>query len=321
MMKHSIAWLVPALFLALPAQRVAAEVDFVKDIKPILENSCLKCHVGEKARAELRLDTKANLLKGPKSKKPVVVAGKAMESKIIKLITLPEDDEDRMPPEPEKMLTKDQTAKLRDWINEGLKWPDDVVLKSIGGSPDTVKDDPGQPITEQEKSAVAKLEKTGCLVIRLAQSTNLLRVDFSLRGKEVKDEDLLLLKDMAANLTELNLGGTTITDAGLVHLKPLKNLTRLQLHNTKITDAGLANLKEMAKLTSLNLYGSAGITDAGLAQLKDLKALKKLYLWQTKATESGAKKLAEAIPGLAIDRGYDATAEKPKDPPKEKEKK
>ena len=318
-MKYRSALLTAGLMVLL-TNRANAEVDFVKEIKPILEQTCMKCHVGEKPRGGLLMDTKEHILKGGKAVKIVLVPGKAADSPLYKLVSLPEDDENRMPPLTEKALPKAQADKLRDWINEGAKWPDGLVLKSAGGG-EVVKDDPGVPITEQEKAAVAKLEKTGVLAIRLAQNTNLLRVDFSLRGKEVKEEDLVLLKDMP-NLTELNLGGTTITDAGMVHLKGLKNLTRLQLHNTKITDAGLVNLKELSKLTSLNLYGSAGITDAGLEQLKGLNALKKLYLWQTKVTEPAAKKLTEAIPTLAVDRGYEAASEtpKPKDPPKELKK-
>ncbi len=319
-MKYYIALSTAGLALLLTG-RAHAEVDFVKDVKPILEQTCMKCHVGDKPRGGLLMDTKEHLLKGGKEKKmKVLIPGKGAESEMYKLVALPEDDENRMPPLTEKALPKAQADKLRDWINEGAKWPDGLVLKSAGGG-EVVKEDPGVPITDAEKAAVAKLEKTGVLAIRLAQNTNLLRVDFSLRGKEVKDEDLLLLKDMP-NLTELNLGGTTITDTGMVHLKGLKNLTRLQLHNTKITDASLVNLKEMSKLTSLNLYGSAGITDAGLEHLKGLKALKKLYLWQTKVTEPAAKKLVEGIPTLAVDRGYEAAVEtpKPKDPPKEEKK-
>jgi hypothetical protein len=318
-MKYRVTLLTASLVMLL-AGRANAEVDFVKDVKPILEGTCMKCHVGEKPRGGLRLDSKENLLKGGKKVKVVLVPGKAAESPMYKFVSLPEDDEDRMPPLTEKPLPKADVAKLRDWINEGAKWPEGLVLKSASSDTVVTKDDPGVPITEQEKVAVTKLEKTGAHVIRLAQSTNLLRVDFSLRGKEVKDEDLLLLKDMA-NLTELNLGGTNITDAGLVHLKPLKNLTRLQLHNTKISDAGLVNLKEMTKLHSLNLYGSAGITDAGLEHLKGLTNLRRLYLWQTKVTEAAANKLSAAVPGLIIDRGYDAEAPKPKDPPKEEKKK
>jgi len=318
-MKYPVALLTVSLAL-LPASRAHAEIDFVKDIKPILEERCLKCHLGEKPRGGLLMDTKEHLLKGGKEKKAkVLIPGKGAESEMFKLVNLPEDDENRMPPlVSEKPLPKDQAAKLKTWIDEGAKWPDGLVLKSVNAD-NVVKDDPGVPITEQEKAGVAKLEKTGVLAIRLAQNTNLLRVDFSLRGKEVKDEDLALLKDMP-NLTELNLGGTTITNASLAHLKGLKHLTRLQLHNTKITDAGLDNLKDLTKLASLNLYGCAEITDAGLDHLKSLTGLRRLYVWQTKVTEAGANKFSAAVPGVIVDHGIDKEAPKPKEEKKDEKK-
>lgn len=42
---------------------------------------------------------------------------------------------------------------------------------------------------------------------------------------------------------EVNLTGTTVTDAGLANLEGLNNLKSLQLHRTEVTDAGLAHLK------------------------------------------------------------------------------
>jgi Planctomycete cytochrome C/Leucine Rich repeat len=312
-------------FALVASVTAAADVDFEKEIKPIIEKTCLKCHGPEKPKGGLRLDTFEGLTKGAKSGK-VVVAGNADESRLYEVLTLEKDDPDHMPAEGEP-LNKLEQELIRDWINQGLKWPDKLVLTPPAGSGSSVpeiKVDPGVPISDAEKAAVEKVKKLNALAMRLAQNTNLLRVDFSLQGKESKDADLESLKDMA-NLVELNLGNTQITDAGLVHVKPLVNLTRLQLHKTKITDAGLENLKGLEKLTSLNLYGTE-VTDAGLEHLKDLKGLKKLYVWQSKVTPDGAKKLQEAIPGLMIELGYDAKppetpkAEEKKDEPKEEKK-
>lgn len=290
-----------------------ADVDFDKDIKPILENNCLRCHNPEKAKGKLRMDTRELFMKGSENG-PIVVAGKPDESTLYKLINQPKESDDRMPPDGEP-LKKEAIEKIREWITAGVPWPDGVTLKVAGALASTQpKDDPGFPISESEKAAVAKLHAAGVLAIRLAQNTNLLRVDFSLRGKEVKEDELVLLKEIP-NLTELNLGGTNVDDTLLAHLKPLTNLTRLGLHNTKITDAGLAHLQEMGKLQSLNVYGTA-VSDAGLQKLAQLKALKRLYVWQTKVTADGAKKLAEVVAGVQVERGYD---EPP--PPAEGEKK
>jgi len=317
-MKLSFPFLGALIALSLLAGSALAEVDFVKEIKPVLEKSCVRCHSGPKAKEGLSLDTKAGLLKGSDNG-PIVVPGKAAESKILKSIRLPKDDEKRMPPTGEP-LSKAITDKFQAWVNEGAKWPDGLVLKAEDAKEVKVTvEDTGLPISPGEKAAFEKLEKAGAFVMRLAQNTNWLRVDFTHRGKEVKDDELILLKEMP-NLVELNLGGVNVTDSNLVHIKPLTNLVRLQLHKTKITDAGLANLTGLSKLVSLNLYGT-DVTDAGIQQLKSLQKLKRLYVWQTKVTENGAKQLAAAIPGIDINRGYELPPEPKKEEPKKDAKK
>jgi hypothetical protein len=301
-MRAFVTLLGSALALLLVGGLSPAAVDFNKDIRPILEGTCVKCHGPEKPRAKLRLDSKAGLLKGSTTGK-VVEAGHPEKSMLYKLVTKAKDDPERMPPKGDP-LTKAQTDRLRDWIKEGMPWPAGLVLKAPPekGAERSVAE-AGLPITPAEKAAVAKLEKAGVLVLRLAQNTNWLRVDFSLGDGKVKEAHLALLKDMP-NLVELNLGGTDVTDARLAHLKALPNLTILKLHRTKITDAGLVHLKGLTKLTSLNLYGTA-VTDKGLEHLKGLKALRKLYLWDSKATAAGAKVLAAAIRGIDVNLGED----------------
>jgi mono/diheme cytochrome c family protein len=300
------------------ASPARGEVDFSKEIRPILEKTCVTCHGATRQKGGLRLDSKEAMMKGAKSGK-VVVAGKAAESKLYQVLVLPNDDENRMPAEGDA-LPKAQIEKMKAWIDEGAKWPDGVVLGKPAAAT-TSQEDAGLPISEAEKAAVTKLQQAGILVMRLAQNSNWLRIDFSLRGKEVKADELGLLKDMP-NVIELNLGGTTVNDSMLVSLKPLQHLSILKLHNTAITDAGLNNLLGFSKLVSLNIYGT-GITDKGIEQLRSIKSLKRLYVWQTKVTEGGAKTLASAIPGLNVERGYDMPPPAPKkeEPKKEEPKK
>ena len=320
-MNRSFNAIAAGAFLLGIASEASADVDFAKDVKPILESTCIRCHGAQKTKGKLRLDSRDGLTKGSENG-PVVVAGKPAESKLFQLASQPKTSEDRMPPEGEP-LSQAQVETLRKWISEGAKWPDGLVLNaSAAGTSSAVpaaqpKDDPGLPISEAEKVAVEKLQAAGVLALRLAQNTNLLRVDFSLRGKEVKDEELASLKNIP-NLNELNLGGTVTTDASLVYLKPLTGLTRLGLQNTKITDAGLPNLMGMNKLTSLNLYGTT-VTDKGVEILAQIKSLKRLYVWQTKVTVDGAKKLAAANKGLDVERGYDAPPPPPAEPAKAKD--
>ena len=52
-------------------------VDFVKDIQPIFEAKCVKCHGPEKQKSEYRLDVKSIALTGGENHAPNVVPEKA----------------------------------------------------------------------------------------------------------------------------------------------------------------------------------------------------------------------------------------------------
>lgn len=102
-------------------------------------------------------------------------------------------------------------------------------------------------------------------------------------------------------LKTLYLGGTSLDDAGLTHLKPLSGLESLNLSGTKITDAGLPAIDALVHLKTLSLADTA-ITDAGLVQLRDLRELKTLNLRRTKVTLAGVSELRRILPDTQIDR-------------------
>ena len=104
----------------------AAEVDFIADVRPILQQHCYACHGQEKQSSGLRLDIKSEAFKGGDGWGPFVVAGDPAASPLIELVT--EDDADsRMPPSGEP-LSVEQIATLTAWIEQGAVWPDGADL-------------------------------------------------------------------------------------------------------------------------------------------------------------------------------------------------
>lgn len=99
------------------------KVDFARDVKPIFDRSCTKCHSAEKAKGKLRLDDKAAAMKGGESG-AVIVPGKPEESELIRAISLPPDHEDVMP-EKGRLLSTSEIELLKEWVREGAHWPDD----------------------------------------------------------------------------------------------------------------------------------------------------------------------------------------------------
>jgi hypothetical protein len=166
--------------------------------------------------------------------------------------------------------------------------------------------DPGAPAPAAETSAaspeaaaaIAEVQKTGGTVMQLAQNDDSLVVDFHLGGTSLGNDGLAHLKALP-KVVQLDLKDTQVTDEGLAHLAGIPTLAKLHLEKTKITDAGLVHLKDLGNLEYLNLYGTA-VTDAGLEHLKGLTNLKKLYVWQTQVTDEGIAKLKEALPNVTV---------------------
>ncbi|MCZ7639847.1 MAG: c-type cytochrome [Verrucomicrobia bacterium] len=93
---------------------------FVKDIKPIFEKSCVKCHGPEKQKGELRLDSREATLKGGDIGK-VIEAGKIDKSPLLWSVARLDPDT-AMPPEgKDEPLTKEQVSLIRAWIEQGAK--------------------------------------------------------------------------------------------------------------------------------------------------------------------------------------------------------
>ncbi|MEK7833524.1 MAG: DUF1549 domain-containing protein, partial [Acidobacteriota bacterium] len=102
------------------AQAKAGSVDFNREIRPILADTCFACHGPDEQtrKAKLRLDTKD----GAFAKTGVIVAGKSAESRLVKRITS-KDPNSVMPPVASgHKLTDKQIELLKRWIDEGAQW-------------------------------------------------------------------------------------------------------------------------------------------------------------------------------------------------------
>jgi mono/diheme cytochrome c family protein len=104
----------------LPPAATQKDVTFARDIKPLFEKSCFKCHGEEKQKAKLRVDSLEAIMKGSENG-PVLVAGKSEKSSLVHTIAgLVEDM--LMPPEGKAdPLTKEQIGLVRAWIDQGAK--------------------------------------------------------------------------------------------------------------------------------------------------------------------------------------------------------
>jgi len=317
-MKKLVAML--ALMAVSGVVRAEDKVDFVKQIRPIIADSCYKCHGEKKQKGKLRLDSLAAFQAGGKDGK-IIEPGNPEKSDLYHRIILPKDDDDVMPPEGDR-VPKDKAALIKLWIAQGASfgdWKSDVGKAAVAGADSSAG--PAEPqlptVPVADAGTLTKIRQTGALAMPLAQNTNLIEVDLNLVGDHIENGQLADLAPVSQQVASLNLARTKITDDGLKALEPLKNLRRLHLENTKIGDTGLTHLKGLVTLEYLNLYGTQ-VTDSGIEQLSGLKNLKALYLWQTKVTPAGVATLKKSLPKCEINTGWE---EPKKEEPKKDEAK
>jgi mono/diheme cytochrome c family protein len=103
------------------------QVEFVRDIQPILSKNCYSCHGPTRQKADLRWDVKEIALKGT-DHGPVIVPGKSEESRMIHLVA--GLNPDAVMPQKGDRLTTEQISLLRAWIDQGAKWPEGLDPKA-----------------------------------------------------------------------------------------------------------------------------------------------------------------------------------------------
>src|SRR6185503_12121552 len=108
-----------------PAAEKPSAIDFDRDIRPIFSENCYACHGPDKdkRKAGLRLDLKEDAFQKLDSGDFAIVPGKPDQSRLLKVISLPTEDDDHMPPaKTGKKLSSAQMELLRRWIVQGAKW-------------------------------------------------------------------------------------------------------------------------------------------------------------------------------------------------------
>jgi cytochrome c553 len=101
------------------ADHSAQEAFFESKIRPILVDTCFKCHGGKKTSNGLRVGSREDLLKGGDSGASVV-PGDPNKSLLIQALRYRSDDL-KMPPD--KRLPDGVIADFERWVRDGARWP------------------------------------------------------------------------------------------------------------------------------------------------------------------------------------------------------
>jgi mono/diheme cytochrome c family protein len=100
-----------------------ADIDFARQVAPILSEHCVRCHSPGNQKGDISLATGKHLVDND-----LVVVGDADASHLIDLVTAAEGETPAMPKDATPLAEAD-VAILRQWIEQGAIWPDDVVIR------------------------------------------------------------------------------------------------------------------------------------------------------------------------------------------------
>lgn len=123
--RHTSTVLAVVAFLVTPWIADAADVDYMRDVVPILQKHCVECHGPTKQQSGLRVDAGQLLIKGGDSG-PAVVPGKIDESLLIEAVT-GAGFITQMPLEADP-LSEAEIAVLKAWVAAGAGYPADEVV-------------------------------------------------------------------------------------------------------------------------------------------------------------------------------------------------
>jgi len=167
-----------------PPQTPVKKVDFNRDIRPILSDTCFKCHGPDENQrmANLRLDDTEGLFVDRGGYR-IIVPGNAAPSKLYQKISST-DDSFRMPPTYSgRSLTAKQIELIKEWIDQGAK--SDMLWSFVPPKRPTVPEvkDKAWLRNSIDNFVLARLEAEGLKPSPEADKATLLRrVYFDLTG-------------------------------------------------------------------------------------------------------------------------------------------
>jgi hypothetical protein len=145
-----------------PHASVAA-AGYLRDIRPILSNTCYACHGPDEASrmAELRLDRPGGAFGSAESGLVPIVPGDPKNSELMRRITSRDPDEVMPPPDSGKSLSPDQITLIRRWIEEGAAWNEHWAFVPPSRPEIPSVNDPDWPKNAVDHFIQAKLDERG----------------------------------------------------------------------------------------------------------------------------------------------------------------
>jgi uncharacterized membrane protein len=283
-------------------------------IRPILKEKCWSCHNGTKIKGKLRMDEIDLLKKGGKNG-VIFVARNADESEMIHRVTLPENNDEHMPPEGKTPISKNELVLLKWWINSGADFdkqvaelkPEDEEVKIALAALVSGESEDGEilkepsildtPITEANPKLLDKLRNENILITPISGADNYL--DVSTINATLNDSLINDLNQISKHIVNLNLSNKALPKRITTFLNSCENLMSLRLDGSTVSDAEITQIKPLPHVRYINLFNTK-IGDKSINHLATFSSLTRVYCTNTSVTEEGVNSLKKQAPSLEI---------------------
>jgi hypothetical protein len=163
-------------FCCLTSSVRAGEIDFNRDIRPILSDKCVFCHGPdeEQRQADLRLDTKEGAF-ADLGDRAAIVPGDLEKSELIVRITSDDEFVQMPPPDSKRSLSSKEIELLKQWVREGAEWKQhwSLIKPERPDVPAVMKKD--WPRTPIDHFILKRLEQEGLAPSSAADKETLIR--------------------------------------------------------------------------------------------------------------------------------------------------
>ena len=176
------------------------EIDFNRDIRPILNERCVACHGGVRRKGDLSLLFRTDAMQPAESGKQAVVPGNPGASELLRRVAHADPDE-RMPQD-DAPLTEKEIQKLRHWIVQGAPWADHWAYIPPTEPEQPTVSDPSWPANGLDHFTLARLDREGLTPSPRADCPTLVRrVSLDLIGLPPSPEQVTAVCDDPASNT------------------------------------------------------------------------------------------------------------------------
>jgi hypothetical protein len=110
----------------------APDLNFGRDIRPILSDKCFHCHGPDEANRQggLRLDVRQSAVSASESGNTAIVPNDAIRSEVVNRIFSTDANLVMPPPDSQKTLSTEEKNRIRQWINQGAGYEEHWAFRT-----------------------------------------------------------------------------------------------------------------------------------------------------------------------------------------------